>query len=537
MKNSNTNLDTDILIIGAGPVGLTLAVTLLKQQVRFRIIDLKAAPEEHSKAANLWPRTQEVFASLGILDTLVGRASPLHAVSLHAYGKALGHVRMDDNRSPYPVPLFVGQNVIETQLSAYLLKAGVEIERKTKALVLYNEADSVTVDVEHGGRRSSICSKYVVGCDGPSGFTRQQVGLSFEPEQLQGRILRQIDARVRWSRPVQIGIADFFLGDNQYLGYLPLPGGHDRFFVVTPDDGIPDRAPTLEEMQEAVRRVTGDPSVELYDPIWLTRGRLNHGVARSFQAGRVFLAGDAGHMTIPIYGQGMNTGMQDAFNLAWKLRASLTVPVKGLLESYSQERHTVRSALDKEQGTILQRAAFPTALQKMVLPLVAPIALARGAGKHFRDRSAQLKIAYPDSALSLRYNKHSGLGAGDRAPDAFVVRQGDLQTVSLFSVLYAGGWSLLSFFDSESLEIRKVREECSELAGSFSALQCMHISPTALGGTQACSYLDVERYASDAYGIKNGFAVMLIRPDGHIGFSAREPAMPALRKYCSRWLS
>ncbi len=534
--NASINFDTDILIIGAGPVGLTLAVALVKQQVRFRIIDLKAAPEKHSKAANLWPRTQEVFASLGILDLLAGQASPLHAVSLHAYGKALGHVRMDDNQSPYPVPLFVGQNVIETELSAFLLRTGVEIERNTKALVLYNESDSVTVEVEGPIIKSSIRCKYVVGCDGPSGFTRQQVGLSFEPKQLQARILRQVDARVRWSRPVQIGIADFFLADNQYLGYLPLPGGHDRFFVVTPDDGVPDRAPTLEEMQAAVRSVTGDQSVELYDPIWLTRGRLNHGVARSFQAGRVFLAGDAGHMTIPVYGQGMNTGMQDAFNLAWKLQTSLNNPVAGLLETYSQERHAVRSALDKEQGVILQRAAFPTAIQKIVLPLIAPIALAHGAGRHFRDRSAQLMISYPESTLSLRYNKHSGLGAGDRAPDAFVVRKNDLQTISLFSMLYANSWTLLCFCDAASPELRRMREECSELAKTFKDLQYMLISSTAIEDDFAYTYLDVERYASDAYQRTKGIAVMLVRPDGYIGFSAREPAIPALRQYCARWL-
>lgn len=508
----------------------------MKQQVGFRIIDLKAVPEEHSKAANLWPRTQEVFASLGILDLLAVHASPLHAVSLHAYGKPLGHVRMDNNRSPYPIPLFVGQNVIESELSAWLLRCGVEIERNTKALGLHNEADSVTVAVEHAGSTSSIRSKYVVGCDGPSGFTRQQLGLNFEPEQLQGRILRQIDARIRWSRPVQIGIAEFFLGDNQYLGYLPLPGGRDRFFVVTPDDGVPDRAPTLEEMQAVIRSVTGDQSVELYDPIWFTRGRLNHGVARSFQAGRVFLAGDAGHMTIPIYGQGMNTGMQDAFNLAWKLRTSINNSVEGLIETYSQERHTVRSALDKEQRAILQRAAFPTAIQKLVLPLIAPIALAHGAGRHFRDRSAQLMISYPASALSLRYNKHSGLGAGDPAPDAFVVRRKDLQTISLFSVLYSGNWTLLCFCDSKNPKFRGIREDCSELVRTFKNLQCMQISSTAIEDNPAYTYLDIERYASYAYQRTKGIAIFLVRPDGHIGFSAREPAMPTLRQYCARWL-
>ncbi len=289
-------------------------------------------------------------------------------------------------------------------------------------------------------------------------------------------------------------------------------------------------------MQAAVRGVTGDQSVELYDPIWLTRGRLNHGVARSFQAGRVFLAGDAGHMTIPVYGQGMNTGMQDAFNLAWKLHSSLKHPMERLLETYSEERHAVRLALDKEQGAILQRAAFPTTIQKIVLPLIAPIALAHGAGRHFRDRSAQLMISYPESTLSLRYNKHSGLGAGDRAPDAFVVRKNGLQTISLFSMLYANSWTLLCFCDGASPELRRMREECSELAKTFKDLQYMLISSTAIEDDFACTYLDVERYASDAYQRTKGIAVLVVRPDGYIGFSARQPAMPALRRYCDRWL-
>lgn len=106
-------LDTDVLILGGGPVGLTLATALHRNGTRFRIIDAKAEPEQHSKATNLWPRTQEVFAALGVLPSLMAQSAPLNSVALHAYGKTLGHVQMDNNDSPYPVPLFVGQNVIE----------------------------------------------------------------------------------------------------------------------------------------------------------------------------------------------------------------------------------------------------------------------------------------------------------------------------------------------------------------------------------------------------------------------------------------
>jgi 3-(3-hydroxy-phenyl)propionate hydroxylase len=292
-------------------------------------------------------------------------------------------------------------------------------------------------------------------------------------------------------------------------------------------------------MQAGLRRVTGDAQAELSDAIWLTRGRLQHGVASSFQAGRVLLAGDAGHMTIPVYGQGMNTGMQDAFNLAWKLERTLISNVPGLLDSYSEERHAVRAALNAEQGTILQRAAYPNRLQRLLMPIVGPIAVKMGAGRHLRDRSAQLTIAYRQSSLSHRQGRHPGVGAGDRAPDAIVVRADDFETTTLFSEIYAGGWTLLCFgADATTKESRVCCGVCSQIEDEFQGIRSLYVAAaiTPVGATRH-AILDYELYAHKAYGVGSRPSFFLIRPDGYIGFSCHGIHIDALRAYCARWLT
>ena len=186
------------------------------------------------------------------------------------------------------------------------------------------------------GKRETVCTRWLVSCEGGASLARKAAGLDFRPERLKGRFIRQIDARLRWSRTLRPGHASFFLKHDGYMGILPLSDGYHRMFALSDDAGAPaERDPTLEEMQTILREVAEDPTATLSDPVWFSHGHFNHGVAPSFRRNRILLAGDSGHMTLPIYGQGMNTGMQDVFNLGWKLAyVSRGWAPEALLDSY-----------------------------------------------------------------------------------------------------------------------------------------------------------------------------------------------------------
>lgn len=150
-----------------------------------------------------------------------------------------------------------------------------------------------------------------------------RVGLDFEPTKLPGRMNRQGDAKLSWRRSLEPDQLWFFYYEKGLAGVLPVWGGYHRLFSLADDTGIPDRDPTLEELQEIAREVTGDETLTLSDPQWLTHSRFQHGHSKSYAAGRLLLAGDAGHLSLPIGGQGMNSGFHDAIEIAWRLAMAI----------------------------------------------------------------------------------------------------------------------------------------------------------------------------------------------------------------------
>jgi len=305
---------------------LALANDLKRRGITLRIVDKKSGPERYSKAGNLWPRTQEALAAIGVLAPMQDIALEYNQLVVHAYGKHIGEHRLGNYASPYGTSLQVGQHHIERVLTEHLEHTlGLPVERRTEMTMLTHRADHVEAVLQAAdGREQVVRSRYLIGCDGASGSVRKQIGLDFTPEPLPDRSMRQCDARLRWSRSGRPDQMWFFLIEEGYLSVLPLPGGLHRIWVIEPEGNVPDREPTLAEMQEVSRRVIGDPSLELSDPEWLDHQRqFRWGVAPALQRGRVLLCGDAGQVTLPIGGQGMNTGVQDAFNLGWKLAGVL----------------------------------------------------------------------------------------------------------------------------------------------------------------------------------------------------------------------
>jgi 3-(3-hydroxy-phenyl)propionate hydroxylase len=534
----------DALIIGAGPVGLALAADLARWGVSFRIVDAKPGPEQHSKAASFWPRTQEVAAAMGFGQQVINTAVHIKGQTVVAFGKVIGHPPSGPHPSPYPNVLSVNQGSVERTMRDHLIGIGHPVEYGTAAGAITQDSHGATATLTHADHhQETVHARYLIACDGSRSAARESVGLSIAPIPLPNRALRQVDARLHWSRPLTHDHIWFFLFDDGFCGVLPLPDGYYRIFLCEDDRHMPDRPPTLLEMQEALRRITGDTQVELADPIWMTHGAFRYGVASQFRAGRVFLAGDAGHMTIPIGGQGMNAGIQDAFNLGWKLAAVLQGRApEALLDTYSSERQTVRQELAEDQATNFQRLMKPSAWQKWTTYHLGPVIMRRNRSVELGRRDeAQLTINYPTSPMTSDILGKGGVRAGDRAPDSPVVRMPDCQTITLFSLIYQRNWTLLTFLgDTDARSQGGLDIALNELGATYPDIQVWFVSASSNGPHLAkpdTIYLsDRDRLAFDAYQIRQS-ALLLIRPDGHIGFRGGLVHIKSLSNYCARWMT
>ncbi|MGA1803368.1 FAD-dependent monooxygenase [Rhizobium sp. HT1-10] len=435
--------DTDVLIVGGGPVGLVLACALAHHGVDFRIIEQRQMPKPYSRANNLWARPQELLASIGIRGAIAEKAYAITSVSTLINGRPVDPVEIADVDSPYGKVLYSGQDVIETTLTEQIEARGRSLERGRKLLAFVQDAEGVTVTIgashdekgslgdtpedpqSHGPVETLRC-RYLIGADGGDSMVRSILGLDFQSEQLPDCMNRQVDAKLSWRRSTDFNQLWFFYYPKGFCGVLPVWGGYHRLFFLADDTGIPDRDPTLEEMQAIAREVTEDETLTLSDPIWLTHSRFQHGVAAHYAKDRVFLAGDAGHRTLPIGGQGMNAGLHDAVGLAWRLATVLHAKASPtLLGSYDAERGGEHRGLDERQTKGFHNSVYRGRLKDAAIDVAARLLPSVGTALQGSDDLQQLSVGYPESPLSEDHLR--GLGdilhrhgpqAGDRAPDS-----------------------------------------------------------------------------------------------------------------------
>ncbi|WP_152048296.1 FAD-dependent monooxygenase [Aureimonas psammosilenae] len=532
------SFDTDVVIVGAGPVGLATACALARHGVAFRIFERAPGISGASKGHNVIARAQELLASIGVRDTLAKTSYVAPYTQYMLDGRPIHRQSTRDLPSPYPDVLFSNQGTIEAELSDHLKAGGHHIEHSHEVRGIDQDADGVAVTVvpvdedgDASGEAMTLRCRYLVGADGVKGAVRKAVGLDFEAQDLPGWAIRQIDGTLTWRRPIERDTAFFFLFPHGFAGVLPVWKDQYRLFLLESEEAMPARDPTREEMVARGREVTGDATFDIADPTWVSHGTFRHGVAPSYGAGRVFLVGDAAHANLPIGGQGMNSGFIDAVSLGWRLAMVLAgAATPTLLDNYAEERHAANRRLDAQQvrgfRQLMGRGRAADAVLGAIAGAVPQVADYVFGGSDL----AQLDLTYRDSRLSedrfARLDpRHVGsTRAGDRVPDAPLVLNGG-EATTLFDQIRnpdgrSWGWRLLLLDGGD----RETHPHLAAAADAFSSYDWVRpllvVADLISTGDepQMRAAWDLDQVVHQALGLIGAPAILLVRPDGHLSF-------------------
>ncbi len=512
-----------VLIVGAGPVGLTFASEMARHGVPFRIIDKAATTKDISKALILHVRTQEVLDTAGLANTLLKQGQPLRRVEIIGYGKHVGHGTMEGINSSHPHPIIVAQSVTERFLREHLESQGGKVEWQTEATGLVQQPDHVEVTVKHAdGREEIVRAQYVVGADGTHSKVRESIGVDFSGYPYSGQAFIQADSKIEWSLPR--GSSYLWFTELGYMMVIEMPGDIVRTFISVPDDDPKKRDTTLEEVNETLNRL-GGVDARLYDPVWVALFRTNHRAAPSFRKDRVFLAGDAGHEHVPIGGQGMNTGIQDAFNLAWKLAYVLTGKANAkILDSYNPERHPVAESLLKGTDEAYTRLLKAGDVAKYAIRLFGPYLFgSQKIRESIRDVIEEININYRKGPLSQDHGGSEGPEAGDRVLDAEVVFANGKRPTQLRELFRGQHWTLLGM-TGRGAAPEQLNELCRLLERTHERFQAALKTYLVASDWQPRKFetsvpivFDRVARAQDQYGVSDP-CVYLIRPDQYVAF-------------------
>ena len=412
--------DCDVLIAGAGPTGLVLALWLARLGVRVRIVDKVAEPGTTSRAIGVQARTLEFYDQIGLADEIIERGLKFSAANLWVKGRQVARIRFGDmgiGMSPYPYMLMFPQDEHERVLIARLRDAGVGVERPVELVRFDERGDRVIAELKHADGRTETCSTaYLAGCDGARSVVREVLKTGF-PGGTYAHIFYVAD--IVGSGPVMNHELHVALDDAAFLGVFPMKGeGRGRLIGTVKDTAVSAERPL--EWSDIGSSVLERLGIRVEHVNWFSTYHVHHRVAANFRVGRAFLLGDAAHIHSPVGGQGMNTGLGDAVNLAWKLAAVLqNRGSPRLLDTYEPERVAFAKRLVATTDRVFQLATGDGArarfMRTHIVPYVMPMVFSFAAMQRFMFRTiSQTAIEYRRSALCT-----GGTGrirGGDRLP-------------------------------------------------------------------------------------------------------------------------
>lgn len=444
-----------VLIVGAGPTGLVLAHELTRRGLRVRLIDKNAGPAEQSRALLIQVRSLEIFHFMGLIDEVLAKGQAIGQINFFIRHRLAFKARFQGLPSPYPFPLVLPQNDTEQILLSNLERMGVSVERETELLQWQQDAAGVSAVLRKNGREERIRTAWLVGCDGAHSAVRHGLNLPFQGAAYPQRFCLADVELQSGLKPDEISL---FIEKDGFFAVMPMRKGWVRLITIDPSQGAEKGgAPPLEAFQACVDRFIPGKG-KITRAYWLADFHLHHRGVPRYQEGRVFIAGDAAHLHSPAGGQGMNTGIQDAFNLAWKLALVLESQASPrLLESYSPERQPVGAQVlrtsDRFFNLIVSPRFFARFLRNRIFPLAARFLLPR-ALQRLAPFVSQLQVNYRKSPLNSQAPGQAWEAKaprpGERAPDGSFIQGG--KSVSLFDLFQSTRHFLLHFSGKEKRE-------------------------------------------------------------------------------------
>jgi len=412
-------MHTPILIAGAGPTGLNLALALARRNIPFRILSEAAGPGEHSRAMVVQARTLEFYDQLGFAHEMVREGIVLETLHIRGgdHAREITSTRFSDlgeDISPYPFALAYPQDDHERFLLQKLTEAGGRVEWQSKLLDFTQSESAIHARISHNGQIEETEADYICGCDGAHSAVRQSLHLGF-PGGTYDQLFYVADVQI--NRPPD---RDLYINLGGHILTLMFPvraSGMQRLIGLVPSDLSARQGLTFEDIRPFVEPQL---DVKCIDINWFSTYRVHHRVAETFRVGRAFLLGDAGHIHSPAGGQGMNTGIGDAVNLAWKLAHVIQGrAAPSLLDTYDPERIAFARALvattDRAFTAIVNEGVSGELTRRILVPLVFSVAVRFAPSRHAMFRLlSQARIHYPDSPLSR--GKAGHVHGGDRLP-------------------------------------------------------------------------------------------------------------------------
>ena len=494
----------DALICGAGPTGMVLALELALRGARIRLIDRSPGPGTASRAIIVHARTLELYRRLGLAEEIVGHGIKVARFHLREGRHEAASIPVGDfgrGLSPYPFVLSLPQDEHEKILERHLEKAGIRVEWNASLVRFAEAGDHVRAVVHAGGCDEAIESAYLCGCDGAHSTVREGLGLTF-PGGTYEQLFYVTDVEARGI--ATDGDMHLSLGSDIFCVVFPIrTTGRFRLIGIVPEELASKPTVTLDDVRPFVERLLG---IEVGDEKWFSTYQVHHRVAEHFRKGRVFIAGDAGHVHSPAGGQGMNTGIGDAINLAWKIAAVTSGRASDrILDTYEPERiqfaRTLVATTDRAFKNVVNRRAAGRFVRKVLFPHIVPRVVRFPAVRRLAFRTlSQTRIHYRESPLSD--GRAGGVHGGDRLP--WVERTDN------YAPLVSLDWQIQLYGAAEP---------------SF-------VADANAGGVRVHAFpwnADAERA-----GLAQG-AVYLVRPDGYVALAHATQEFAAVRSFLERF--
>ncbi len=518
-------MDTDVLVVGAGPTGLMLANELARRGVRALIVDRHAGPARETRALGVQARTLEIYSKLGVVEQALDLGKRATGANMWAEGRWAARIPLGDigkDISPYPFLLILGQDDNERLLGDALRRRGVAVQWNTELVALAQERDRVTATLRQpDGTLRKITASWVGGSDGAHSAVRELNGIAF-PGAPYEHVFFVADTQATGAMaPDELNI---YLWREGFHLFFPMRGtDHWRIVGILPPGLRRSDDLTFEQVIPSMRREAG-AGLAFQGCTWFSTYRIHHRSAARFRDRRCFLLGDAAHIHSPVGAQGMNTGLQDAYNLAWKLALVVTGRADAtLLDSYAAERIPVARRLlrttDRAFALIVSDSWLAGLVRTRILARIAAFAMRRERIRKLAFRTvSQTGIGYPDSPLSqtLRGLPDTALRAGDRFPWLRLGFQANAPPEDLFQRLDDTRFNLILI--GQPLPTGGLPD--------LGSLLTAHVVPGDPANDRELARARIR-----------GPAFYLLRPDGHIGLAGTRLDADAAERYFAERVS